>query len=493
LRVLVLTNNSGVLLLATGTDEEPSLYQWGEDEGLQSRYATAMVLAGEHVVVAVRGGVHVASAAALVEAPQHWTRWGRIAIDEVATAGDGDRVAALCAHAGCVWIGTAAGLHRLPFAALAAAAGECAAATRVDDGPVRHLASFDGDLWTVQGGALGRWSDAVAPPVVATHAATTHGSLRTRLFRTRASRGVETPPPAAGVRRARFTPDARWRSGSEPECRRHLVLAAAPDGLAAGGEAGRVALLHGERWTTETIARLRRPPEVHALAWDPEGTCFWAATRFGLYQRDARGRWHRDQVFPGRNVHALCVWGGSVAALGTAGLHLYAQGEWVEVAFPNTRPSLAVGATTEAAFALWGRSGSWIWRAGAPHPEPVSLGVGRATCMTWGEGGDLWIGAERGLVCWHGARARPFVWNHERRDRVTAVLEHAGALYVGSDAGLWTAPVRSLRDAATGAALESLGRRLGVLDGLPDAHVTSAVVHDSRVWIGTLAGLVMLE
>jgi ligand-binding sensor domain-containing protein len=184
-----------------------------------------------------------------------------------------------------------------------------------------------------------------------------------------------------------------------------------------------------------------------------------------------------------------------VAALGTGGLHLHVQGEWTELPIAGARPPLATGAASGSALAVWGRSGAWIWRVGGTQPEPIVLGVGRATCMTWGEDGELWIGAERGLMCWNGDRVRPFVWNRERRDRITALLAHAGTLYVGSDAGVWSAPARTLRDAPApaGAALEALGRRLGLLDGLPDAHVTSAVVHDSRVWIGTLAGLVMLE
>jgi hypothetical protein len=492
LRVLVLTNNGGILLLATGEGEEPSLYQWSEDEGLRSRYATALAIAGEHVVAAVRGGLHVAPLGAFVDAPEALAQWGRIEIDETAPAGEGVRVAALAADAQHLWIGTTAGLHRLPLALLATAAGDVASAERVHDTGVRHIEVLGGELWIVQGSALGRWRPATS--AVEVQAGNARAPLRARFFRVRTPRGAGAAGTAPQSDAPRFVPDARWRGASEPECRQILALAASPEELAAGGEAGRVAFLHGGRWTTESVARLRRPPELHALAWDPEDSGFWAATRFGLYQRDARGRWHRDLAFPGRNVHALLAWGGSLAALGTAGLHLYVQGEWNEVTLSGERPALGIGAASDAALALWGRtSGLHVWRAGAPRPEPAPIGAGRATCMTWGEGGELWIGTDRGILRWDGTRTTAFAWGDERRDRVTAVLEHRGTLYVGSYGGVWAAPVRALRGAMNGDALEAAGERMRLLDGLPDAHVTAATVHDSRVWIGTPAGLVVLE
>jgi len=494
LRLLVLTNNSGVLLLATGSGEEPSAYQWGEEEGLQSRYTTTIGVAGEHVIVGVRGGVHVAPVDRLVDAPEDWSRWGRIRLDETPVSNEGSRVTALCEHGEDLWIGTAQGLHRLPLSQLANAAADTAAATRVDEAPVRHLASTRGELWLVHGNELGRWSDATAvvpesQPVAAGEA---HGSLRARLFRPRTPRhgdGALVQP-----RRAHFVAETRWRpAGSEPECRRCSVLAASPDALAVGGESGRVALYQDGRWSTEVVARLRRSPEVQALAWDAEDAVLWAATRFGLHQRDARGRWHRDHLFPGRTVHALCAWSGSVAALGTAGLHVFVQGEWVDVPLGVDRPTLAVGAADDRGLAMWGRSGFYVWRAGATRPERVDADLGRATCMTWGEGEELWVGGDRGLACWDGARWTRHAWNDERRDRTTALAVHRGTLFVGSQAGLFVAPARGVRAATDAQALESAGRRFGLLDGLPDPQVAAIAVHGSRVWIGTPAGLVMFE
>jgi ligand-binding sensor domain-containing protein len=306
---------------------------------------------------------------------------------------------------------------------------------------------------------------------------------------------VAAAPAPVTWKRWRFIPEPRWRdAASEPELRQVLCLAASPEGLAAGGEAGRVALHLGNRWSTEIVARLRRPPEVHALAYDPENATFWAATRYGLYQRDFRGRWHRDLTFPGRTVHALSVWGGSAVALGSAGLHLFVQNEWTEIPFEGDVPALFVGAASASALALAGRPGSslHVWRTGTPGPQPVSLITGRANCMTWGPSGELWIGADRGILRWDGERTAEFVWNDEKRDHVTCLLCDSDRLFVGSQAGVWVAPLAELR-AAPGESLESRGERLGLLQGLPDAHVTSMAAHDSGVWVGTAGGLVLLE
>jgi ligand-binding sensor domain-containing protein len=295
-------------------------------------------------------------------------------------------------------------------------------------------------------------------------------------------------------RRWRFVPEPRWRGfNAEPECRQILAMTSSPDGLALGGEAGRVVLQVGERWLTEIVARLRRPPEVQSLAFDPDNAAFWAATRYGLYQRDARGRWHRDLAFPGRTVHALLNWNGSVVALGSAGLHVFVQSEWSEIAFAGETPALFSGAASEGQLALAGRPGAgfWIWQSGRQRPEPVAIPVGRANCMAWGQGGELWLGADRGLTRWDGTRAETFVWNDEKRDHVSAVLVHGSHLLVGSQAGLWIARHDTLR-ASTGEELESQGERLGLLQGLPDANVTSLVVHESEVWVGTQGGLALL-
>ena len=69
LRLLVISNNNGILLLATGTSEEPSLYQWSEQEGLSSRYATTVVEAGPFIVVGVHGCAHVARRTDLLQHP----------------------------------------------------------------------------------------------------------------------------------------------------------------------------------------------------------------------------------------------------------------------------------------------------------------------------------------------------------------------------------------------------------------------------------------
>lgn len=502
LRLLLVTNNSGVLLLATGGNEEPSLYQWSEEEGLCSRYVTAMALAGDHVAIAVHGCVHVASQRVLVERPDDLARWGRVQLSEFSGPAEHNRIPALCEHAGSLYVGASAGLYRVSVPELEMAARDVITAERVDDAPVRGLATCKGELWVVQNIGLGRFAEGSVQPAgrmaVETQEAERGTSLRARFFRGRmGGRAVEPPPPIVeptSWRRCRFVTDPRWRSpGLDPECRQILSLASSPEGLAAGGEAGRVALHLGGSWTTEIVARLRRPPEVHALTYDPENAGFWAATRYGLYQRDARGRWHRDLGFPGRTVHALCVWGGSVVALGSAGLHMFVQSEWAEIPFAGDTPALFAGAASERALALAGRPGAGfhVWRSGAARPEPVSISVGRANCMAWGEGGELWLGADRGLARWDGERTETFAWNDERRDHVTALLVVKGLLHVGSQAGVWIAPAARLR-AATGDELEAQGERLGLLQGLPDPNVTGLVAHGSDVWAGTQGGLALL-
>ena len=497
LRLLVLTNNSGVLMLATGANEEPSLYQWGEEEGLCSRYVTALATTADHVAIAVQGCVHLASQHQLVESPETMSRWGRITLGDQAGPAD-QRIPALCEHEGDLYVGTVSGLYRVPADELGDAAMGQVEAERIEDSPIRQLASCRGELWLVHGGGLARYSSREPGNSIEGSLEAEPRSLRERFFRRGfGSRGSEPvqAPPMTSWRGPRFTPEPRWRiAGSEPEIRSVRAMAVSPDGVAIGGEAGRVAILSENRWTTEIMARLRRPPDVDALAHDPENASFWAATRYGLYQRDPRGRWHRDVAFPGRTVHGLCVWGGSVIAHGSAGLHAFVQNEWRDVEFGTEPPPIFVAAASEKALALAGRPGGgfYVWRAGRTLPEPVPIDWGRANCMSWGDDGMLWLGGDRGFARWDGSRLETFSWGEERHDHVTAVLVYDGRLIVGSQGGVWTAEAGSLT-AASGPALESQGVRLGLLEGLPDAHVTSLVVHDSEVWVGTQGGIAILR
>jgi hypothetical protein len=56
---------------------------------------------------------------------------------------------------------------------------------------------------------------------------------------------------------------------------------------------------------------------------------------------------------------------------------------------------------------------------------------------------------------------------------------------------LWVSSLGTLH-AAEGEALESQGERFGLLQGLPDANVTSLVEHEGSVWVGTQGGLALL-
>ena len=256
LRLLLVTNNSGVLLLATGAEEEPSLYQWSEDEGLCSRYVTAMAAVGEFVAVAVHGCVHVTTQRRLVSEPDELVHWGKVQWGEGSGAADHNRAAALCEHAGHLYIGTSAGLYRVPMARLEAAERETVVAERVDDAPVRHLVSCQGELWAVQLGGLGRYVDPAAPAPARVEPQEVEGrlgGLRSRLLgRRHAGRAPETHEeemPAPGgcwslllrPRRAKTASQAarkrvhsrfssRWRPGTvvcQSRCR-CLVCSMAP-------------------------------------------------------------------------------------------------------------------------------------------------------------------------------------------------------------------------------------------------------------------------
>ncbi len=496
-RLLLISNNSGVLLLSTGDGEEPSLYQWAEQESLCSRYVTAVTIADAYVVVGVHGCIHVARQRDLVENPNNLSRWGRVTLTDLHAPAEHSRIHALCAHEGHVYAGTSAGLYRIALGELETAARDRAPAERLDEHPVRHLASQGGALWAVQHATLGRYEEGGAaiqrrvyePAESNARVARNHGRRRDTVSQDRAP----LPPRITSFgRRWRFTPETRWRGfHAEPEAHHVVSLSATPDGIVFGGEAGRVVLHVGDRWVTETVSRQRRSPEVHSVVHDPDGARLWAATRHGLFNRDARGRWMRDQAFPGRTVHQLIVWQGNMVAVGSAGLHAYVQSAWNEIPFVEETPALFAAIPGEPGLVLAGRPGTgfFLWRPGAPQPAPLQLPVGRANCMVWDADDRLWLGTDRGLARWDGEQVDLLRWNAEAEDHVTALAVQNGHLYVGSQAGVWIAPLDRL-EPATGAALEALGTRLGLLDGLPDAHVSSMLAHGERVWVGTQGGLV---
>lgn len=499
-RLLLISNNSGVLLLSTGEGEEPSLYQWSEDESLCSRYVTALTLADAYVVIGVHGCIHVARQRDLVENANRVSRWGRVTLSDLQVPAEHSRIHSLCQHGESIYAGTSAGLYRIPMAELEAALADRAAAERIDEHPVRHLVSYGGELWAVQHSTLGRYEEGGA-------------TIQRRVYDTAESRGrsdydegtrgdaarraerAPLPPRITSFgRRWRFTPEARWRGfHAEPEAQQVVSLSGTPDGVVFGGEAGRIVMHVGERWFTENVSRQRRSPEVHSIVHDPDGARLWAATRHGLFNRDARGRWMRELAFPGRTVHQLLVWQGNMLAVGSAGLHAYVQSAWSEVPFVEETPALFAAIPGENGLILAGRPGTgfFIWKPGAPQPAPLQLAVGRANCMAWDPEGRLWLGTDRGMARWDREQVEAFRWNSEAEDHVTALAVHDEHLYVGSQAGVWIAPFTALHP-ATGEALESMGTRIGLLEGLPDPRVSSMLVHAGRVWVGTHAGLVLL-
>ncbi|UCE03381.1 MAG: hypothetical protein JSW67_04105 [Candidatus Latescibacterota bacterium] len=492
LRLLLISNNSGILLLATGEGEEPSLYQWSEPESLCSRYVTSIALAGSYVTVGVHGCIHVARQRDLVENPDKVSRWGRVTLSDLQVPTEHSRIHALCEHGDFLYAGTSAGLYRVSLDDVAAATRDRVAAERIDEYPVRHLAAYRDELWAVQHSGVGKFIEGGR--------ATVQRPLQNRSEREPGRGGgaadsrAPTPRITSFGRRWRFVPEARWRGfNAEPESHQVVCLTSTPEGIAFGGESGRVVLHWGKRWVTESLVRQRRSPEVHSLVYDPDGAQLWAATRHGLFHRDPRGRWMRDLAFPGRTVHQLVVWQGNVAALGSAGLHMYVQSAWSEIPFVEETPPLFSAVSGDPGLVLAGRPGAgfFIWRPDAPQPAPLALSVGRANCMTWDATGALWLGTDRGIARWSGDELTAFRWNAESEDHITTLLVHRGRLFVGSHAGVWIAAVDDLEPSA-GEALEAKGRRLGLLDGLPNAHVSSLVVHADRVWVGTHGGLTLL-
>ncbi len=493
LRLLMITNNNGVLLLATGAGEEPSLYQWSEQEGLSSRYVTALTGTEDHVLVGVHGRVHVARRRDLVDRPEKLHSWGRIGLGDHLGLEQG-RVYCLCVHGDDLFIGAAAGVYRVPLVALASAVQGEIEAEFLDATPVRHLASFRDELWCVQHGGLSKLlagsSAAAAPPASTPPAAGWRASVSR--WRRRTEADVAAPRPTAVDWRS--VPEPRWRSFDlEPDSQRITCLASTPRGIACGGDSGRVLFYDGTRWESTAVVRQRRTPEVHALVHDPEDGRLWCATRHGLFASDARGLWSREVAFPGRTVHHLTTWSGMLVALGSAGLHAHTRGVWTAVAVPPDTQAFVVGAASDTGLALFARPGAsyCLWRSAAVAPERLPLGVGRANCMAWDGPERLWIGTDRGLVCWREGKLDTYRWSVDAEDHVTALLIHADRVYVGSHAGIWIASRTDL-EAHSEEALEPRGRRLGPMDGLPHAHVTSLLSHADRVWVGTNGGLVSL-
>ncbi len=495
LRLLMISNNNGVLLLATGAGEEPSLYQWSEQEGLTSRYVTAVACTENHVLVGVHGMVHVALRRDLVDHPETLHSWGRITLGDLPGPEQG-RVYCLCVHGDELFIGAAAGVYRAPLAALASAAHGEVEAEFLDETPVRHLASLRGELWCVLHGGLGKFvagAIATSPqPVLPPPTAGWRASVSR--WRRRADVDVAAPRLVTFTQPWRCVPEPRWRSlDMEPDSQRITCLVSTPRGIACGGDSGRILFYDGTRWESTAVVRQRRTPEVHALAHDPEDGRLWCATRHGLFASDARGLWSREVAFPGRTVHHLTTWQGMLVALGSAGLHVHVRGAWNTVAVPPETQAFVVGAASDAGLALFARPGAsyCLWRSPDMVPERLPLPVGRANCMAWDGPERLWIGTDHGLVCWREGKLDTYHWTAEAEDHVTALLIHAGRVHVGSQAGIWTASRADL-EADSDLTLELRGRRLGPMDGLPHAHVTSLLSHADRVWVGTNGGLVSL-
>jgi hypothetical protein len=305
---------------------------------------------------------------------------------------------------------------------------------------------------------------------------------------------VARPRITSYGRRWRFQSEPQWRQAdAAPICRQVVTISSTELGLAVGCEGGRFALLQGDRWSTELVARLRRPPEVQSVVLDPDSGNFWATMRHGLFQRVGHNRWSRDTGFPGRNVHVLQVWNGSVLALGNNGLYEYAQGAWTPVLVDGDSPALSAAAARQDVLAMVDRAGTslYLWAQGDARPQRRPAAIGRANCMAW-DARRLWIGTDRGLLRWEDDRLDRFVWDHDPDNRIAALVVHQGNLLVGSATGVWRASAAAL-DGPPGDGLESLGQRDGLLEGLPHLQVTGMAVHEGDVWVGTQSGLAVLD
>ena len=486
-RLLIVTNNSGVLLLATGDSEESSLYQWGEDEEILSRYVTAIACNETHVMIGVHGGIHFAAIQDLVQRPGELTRWGRVHLGSPPGPAEQKRIHDLVVHADSFFAATSAGLYQIELSILSEVGSDSVTAHRVEESTVRHLASFGNELWAVRNNELGHFLEgSVAGATTAARPAYAGDVLAQRT-------DVELPRITSYGRRWRFLAEMRWRRPDQsPACLRVASMRSTESGLVIGGEAGCVALYTEGRWSTEVITRTRRPPEVQSIALDPDSGNLWVTTRHGLFQRMTAGRWHRDATFPGRNVHSLEVWNDGVLALSNNGLYEFSQGAWTPVLIDAGSLALSVSCVGETTLALADRAGAGLvlWQRGQRRPAYVAASIGRANCMAWDEQ-QLWIGGDRGLLRWRPEGLDRFVWDDDEHNHISALVVHRGSLYVGSSMGVWQERTTAL--AAPGGSLQETGQRSGLLDGLPHLQVTSMAVFEDDVWVGTQAGLAVLD
>ncbi|WP_254614105.1 MULTISPECIES: two-component regulator propeller domain-containing protein [unclassified Myxococcus] len=100
--------------------------------------------------------------------------------------------------------------------------------------------------------------------------------------------------------------------------------------------------------------------------------------------------------------------------------------------------------------------------------------------------GVLWVGTDQGLVAYVDGRFEraPGASAPLEGVRVEELLVGEGALWVGTSGGLWQVPLG-----------EGVARQYTEADGLPGSFVTALARAggDNRLWVGTKAGLALLE
>ncbi len=227
----------------------------------------------------------------------------------------------------------------------------------------------------------------------------------------------------------------------------HVAAAAVGDEvLLAGTFGGGLALFEGGDWGPVTTPDLPSP-HVQAVAVDDRGR-LWIGSRDGLVRRDDDG------------------WAGLAAAPGP----------------PGPKITTITSATTGGDPAIWvgtfergvGRLLDGAWTGYDAADGLPSLEINALTFHN----GVLWVGTNAGAAWFSEGRFR----EHPRladlgQDAVTALLSDGDALWIGTSRGV--------------ARLSADGElsRVGVRDGLVNAHVYALGRSPEALWAGTLGGI----
>ncbi|MCL4225346.1 MAG: hypothetical protein KJZ91_12865 [Myxococcales bacterium] len=276
-------------------------------------------------------------------------------------------------------------------------------------------------------------------------------------------------------------------AGGARGARGRVAAMAVGDGALWAGTAAGLFVLRGARLEPVALPRAGGAAAPAVTSLHADGARLWIATSDGLFVREGGA----VRPLGGGYLTRVTAVGGAVvvASLGD-GLRVVDRGHLVALAgAPRAlRLAQAVAGAGEAACA-GGLEGAWLrpsraagWRAApAPAPEVPSNDVAALAS----DGGRLWVGTfDRGLAV-HDGRGWRAVAHPDLDRRVNALLVEprpgrASRLWIGTAAGLMV---------LDGDDVARLGRR----DGLPGRGVLAlARLRDGRIVAGTSSGAVLV-